>query len=197
MGSARAARPSGRVIAAIVACAGLIVAACGPSASEAATARPSVQVPSPARTDSGTQPGAPSSAAAPYVPTDSVEAIDKRLAVVLDGTTTYIKNGGRVVLGDGLTAEIYLDPYPPSDLRSTMDVYLTRDGVALADGGVEIAYEMLAMAHGPFSAEAKKIGGGHYLIPLDYIMFGPWEQVVTFRIGLQRIHIPVLVVAYP
>ncbi len=197
MGSARAARPSGRVIVAIVACAGLIVTACGSSASEAATARPSVQAPGPARTDSGTKPGALPSAAPPYVPADSTEAIDKRLAVVLDGTTRYIKNGGGVVLGDGLTAEIYIDPYPPSTLRSTMDVYLTRDGVAVVDAGVEIAYEMLAMAHGPFSAEAKKIGGGHYLIPLDYIMFGPWEQVVTFRIGLQRIHIPVLVVAYP
>ncbi len=197
MGSARVARPSGRVIAAILACAGLIVAACGPSASEAAPARPSVQAPGLARTDSETQPGAPSSAAPPFVPADSTDAIDKRLAVVLGGTTTYIKNGGRVVLGDGLTAEIYLDPYPPSDLRSTVDVYLTRDGVAVVDAGVEMAYEMLAMAHGPFSAEAKNVGGGHYLIPLDYIMFGPWEQVVTFRIGLQRIHIPVLVVAYP
>lgn len=132
-----------------------------------------------------------------YVPEASKDAIDKRLAVVLDGQTTYIKNGGRVVLGDGLAAEIYLDPYPPSTLRSTMDVYLTRDGAALADGGVEIAYEMLAMAHGPFSAEAKKIGGGHYLVSLDYIMFGPWEQVLTVRIGLQRTHLPVLVVAYP
>ncbi|MDO8483886.1 MAG: FixH family protein [Candidatus Limnocylindrales bacterium] len=126
-----------------------------------------------------------------------METTDKRLGVTLDGKTTYIKNGGQVVFDDGLVAEFYLDPYPPATLSSTIDVYLTRDGQALADGGVEIAYEMLAMGHGPFSAEAKKIGGGHYLVSLDYIMFGPWEQVITLRIGLQRIQLPILVVAYP
>ena len=197
MGSSRAPRSSGRAGAVVAACFGLIVTACGLSASEPSPGRTAVEATRPARTDGGTQAGAFPSAAPPYVPAESRDAVDKRLAVVLDGQTTYIKNGGQVVLGDGLAAEIYLDPYPPSTLSSTMDVYLTLDGAPLADGGVEIAYEMLAMAHGPFSAEAKKIGGGHYLVSLDYIMFGPWEQVVTVRIGMQRIHLPVLVVAYP
>ena len=197
METARAPRLSGRVIEVLAACFGLVVAACGPPASEPGAGQAAGEPSAPARTESGVEVDAAASAAAAYVPDGSKDAIDKRLAVVLDGQTTYIKNGGRVVLGNGLTAEIYLDPYPPSTLRSTMDVYLTQDGAVLGDAGVEIAYEMLAMAHGPFSAEAKKIGGGHYLVSLDYIMFGPWEQVLTIRIGLQRIHLPVLVVAYP
>ena len=138
-----------------------------------------------------------SSSAQLHVPADSTDSVDKRLGVTIDGQTTYLKNGGQVVLGGGLAVELYLDPYPPAVLRSTMDVYVTRDGDPLTDGGVEIEYDMLAMAHGPFSAEAKKIGAGHYLVPLDYIMFGPWEQIVTLRIGLQRIRLPVVVVAYP
>ena len=138
-----------------------------------------------------------SASAEPYVPADSVDSVDKRLGVTIDGKTTYLKNGGQVDLADGLAVELYLDPYPPAVLRSTMDVYVTRDGDPLTDSGVEIEYDMLAMAHGPFSAEAKKIGGGHYLVALDYYMFGPWEQIVTLRIGLQRIRLPVVVVAYP
>jgi hypothetical protein len=134
---------------------------------------------------------------APYVPADSIDAVAKRLAVVLGDRTIYIRNSGKVVLGDGLVAEIYLDPYPPSVLRSTIDVYVTRDGQAITDGGVEVRYDMLSMGHGPFSVEARKIGGGHYLISLDYIMFGPWEQVITIRIGLERIELPIIVVAYP
>lgn len=196
MNTARNPRSAGRATL-FVACLGLVVAACGPAASQASqgqaaresavSAQPSVE-PSARAIQSG---------ATPWVPQEARDATDKRLAVVLDGETIYIRNGGQIILDDDLIAEIYLDPYPPSTLSSIMDVYLTRDGSPLADGGVEIAYEMLAMAHGPFSAEAKKIGGGHYLVPLDYIMFGPWEQVVTIRIGLQRIHLPILVVAYP
>lgn len=198
MDTALAPRPSGRAMAVLAACFGLVVATCGPSAIEPGPERAAGEAASSsARPDSGTQGGEFGSAAPPYVPTDSRDVVDKRLAVTLGGETTYIKNGGQVVLGDGLVAGIYLDPYPPSALSSTMDVYLTRHGGALADGGVEVAYDMLAMTHGPFSAEAQKIGGGHYLVSLDYMEFGVWQQVVTIRIGLQRIRLPVLVAAYP
>ncbi len=217
MSPTRAPRSSGRAAAVLAACVGLIVLACGaptgvrndpfgsPQASPPLAIEPGpggtdVVPTGPARPVGATTGGAMPSAAAPaapYVPAESRDVIEKRLAVVLDGRTIYIKNGGRVELGDGLAVEIYLDPYPPSTLSSTMDVYLTRDGRGVADGGVEMAFDMLAMAHGPFSAEAKKIGGGHYLISLEYIMFGPWDQEVTVRLGLRRIHLPILVVAYP
>ncbi len=214
MDTARARRPYRRALVVLVACLGLVVAACGgPNGLRSDTSGPSqavgssatAPVPEPAagettdsaRSDSGTQGGEFGSATPPYVPADSRDAVDKRLAVTLGGRTTYIRNGGQILLSDGLAAEIFLDPYPPSALRSTMDVYLTRDGRALADGGVEVAYDMLAMGHGSVSAEAQNIGGGHYLLPLDYIMFGPWEQIVTIRIGLQRIRLPIIVVAYP
>ncbi len=197
MEAATVVHGGGLARAAVLALMGLVVAACAPAASPPGAERTAAEGAGAAASGSGTSGGELASPAPPYVPAGSRETVDKRLAVTSGGQTTYIKNGGQVVLGDGLVAEIYLDPYPPSALRSTMDVYVTRDGHPLADGGVQIDYEMLAMAHGPFSAEAKKIGGGHYLVSLDYIMFGPWEQVVTIRIGLQRIRLPVLIVAYP
>ncbi len=210
MDAPRGPRPNGLAIAALAACIGLVVAACGgpnglrndaldrgPSDATPGSNRPDGSPFSSARVGSSTQGGELATAAPPYVPPGSRDTVDKRLAVTVDGQSVYITNGGQILLGDGLAVELYLDPYPPSALRSTLDVYLTRDGRALADAGVEIAYDMLAMAHGPFSVEAKKIGGGHYLIALDYIMFGPWEQTITIRIGLQRIRLPILVVAYP
>jgi len=141
--------------------------------------------------------GAPPGAGTPTVPETSIDTVDKRLAVDLAGDTIYLRNGGQILLGDGLAVEIYLDPYPPAVLRSTMDVYLTKDGRGVADGGVEVVFDMLAMGHGSVSGEGQNIGGGHYLLPLDYTMFGPWEQLVTIRIGLQRIHLSIIVVAYP
>lgn len=194
--TAAAARRTGAFPVMALALASLLsAAACGGSPSLKTTHTPPPAVES-AASHLGGSPIA--SASAPlHVPADSVDTVDRRLGVTIDGQTTYLKNGGQIVLGGGLAVELYLDPYPPAVLRSTMDVYVTRGGDPLTDGGVEIEYDMLAMAHGPFSAEAKKIGEGHYLVALDYIMFGPWEQIVTLRIGLQRIRLPVVVVAYP
>ena len=88
-------------------------------------------------------------------------------------------------------------PVPPATLRTWMDFYLTQNGEAITDASMGIEYDMLAMVHGPFWGEAENIGGGHYLFTLDYIMFGPWDQTVTIRIGQQRIRLPVVLVAYP
>ena len=117
--------------------------------------------------------------------------------MTLGGETAFIQNGSPVLLGDGLAVEIFVDPYPPATLRTWMDFYLTQNGEAITDASMGIEYDMLAMVHGPFWGEAENIGGGHYLFTLDYIMFGPWDQTVTIRIGQQRIRLPVVLVAYP
>jgi YtkA-like protein len=213
METTHAQRTCRRALVVLAACACFVLAACtgssdlrsetldsprasslsetGPGPARAATDTTSTGPDQSSKTSGG------AGAASRGVPVDSRDAVGKRLAITLDEETVYIKNGGRVDLDDGLAAEIYLDPYPPTALRSMIDVRLTQDGQALTDAGLQIDYDMLAMAHGPFSAEAKNIGGGHYLVSLDYIMFGPWEQVITIRIGLERIRVPILVVAYP
>jgi len=145
--------------------------------------------------------GTPRSAApatfAPFVASDSIDTDDKRLNVTVGGETTYIRNGGRIEMGDGIAVEIYIDPYPPTTLHSILDVYVTQDGEPVPDINVDVEFDMLSMLHGPFSATARDIGGGHHLATLDYIMFGAWDQFVTVRLGLERIRFPVVIVAYP
>lgn len=139
----------------------------------------------------------PTATDAPFVVEDSIDTTEKRLNVTVGGETVYIRNGGRIDMGDGLAVEVYIDPYPPTTLHSILDVYVTRDGEPVEDISVDVEFDMLSMLHGPFSATARDIGGGHHLATLDYIMFGAWDQFVTIRLGLDRVRFPVVIVAYP
>ena len=139
----------------------------------------------------------PRAGADPFVPDESIDTVDKRLYVTVGGQTHYIRNGGRIEMGDGLEVEVYIDPYPPTTLHSILDVFVTRDGEPVPDISVDVEFDMLSMLHGPFAATARDIGGGHHLATLDYIMFGAWDQFVTIRLGLDRIRFPVVIVAYP
>lgn len=121
----------------------------------------------------------------------------QRLVVTVDDVQYGLKNGGTVRLGHGLTADLYLDPYPPTTLSSTLDVLLRQDGRSVEDGSVSVAYDMLAMDHGPFNATAKGIGGGHFVIALRYFMFGSWEQTLAIRAGAERLELPLVVIAHP
>lgn len=183
-----------------------------PGASPAATAESGihtsvvVEIPLPAATTAPTPAAAsvtqdaaetPEPTLGAHVPAESIDTEDKRLNVTVGGKTTYIRNGGRVELGDGLAVEVYLDPYPPTTLHAVLDLYLTRDGEPVDDASIDVEFDMLSMAHGPFVATAKKIGGGHHLTTLDYIMFGAWDQFVTVRRDLERIRFPLVIVAYP
>ncbi len=131
----------------------------------------------------------------PWVPEWSVADSSSRVNVLDE--QIFIRNGGQVVLDDGLAVELFLDPYPPTTLRSWLDFYLTKDGEPVTDASMGIEYDMLAMAHGSFWGEAEKLGGGHYLFTLDYIMYGAWDQLVTVRYGGRNYRLPVVIVAYP
>lgn len=177
----------------------LIAPSCGSGAGAppAGPAQSISEAPDASRAASGDQPGLQGSIL--QVPPQSVAATaaDRRMYIPLNSNRVYIRNGGRIDLGDGYAVEIYVDPFPPRTLKGSMDFYLTRDGQPVIDAGMEIAYDMLAMAHGPFSDESENIGGGHYLFNLNYIMFGPWDQTITVRIELRRIKVPLVLVAYP
>ena len=161
--------------------------------------------PAPAATVGGAVPS-PTPAAAPVSPTnndqpgvDATSRVDSgaRLIVTVGEEDIGLKNGGTVRLGHGVTAELFLDPFPPTTLSATLDVYLERDDVAVEDGFVSVAYDMMAMEHGPFGSSAKGIGGGHFLVPLDYIMFGTWDQTLTLRAGDVRSDLRIVVIARP
>jgi hypothetical protein len=131
----------------------------------------------------------------PWVPEWSVADSSSRVNVLDE--QIFIRNGGQVMLEDGLAVELFLDPYPPTTLRSWLDFYLTKEGEPVTDASMGIEYDMFSMYHGPFWGEAEKLGGGHYLFTLDYFMYGAWDQLVTVRYGGRNYRLPVVIVSYP
>ena len=109
-------------------------------------------------------------------------------------------NGGAIRLDDDLIAEVFVDPYPTDTLTAWLDLFLYRSsGEPVTDSRVVIDYDMFSMAHGPFFSLAEKSVDGHYLFRLDYIMFGPWGQLLQVKpSGSDKEHgIEVTIVAVP
>lgn len=134
----------------------------------------------------------------------SIGPDDSRLRVKLgdlSANSIPILNGGLVDFGNGLKAELFVDPYPTDTLTSWIDLYLT-DGPLdepVEDAHVQMEYDMWSMAHGPYVGFADNAINGHYVFRLDYIMFGAWEQVLEVRkAGSDETHrITLMIVAFP
>ncbi|NQW18268.1 MAG: hypothetical protein HQ478_12365 [Chloroflexi bacterium] len=99
-----------------------------------------------------------------------------------DEARTPLRNGGAIRLADDLMAEIFIDPYPTNTLTAWLDLYL-HDGSGEPVKGADVAidYDMFSMAHGPFSGSSQDSATGHYIFRLDYIMFGPWAQLLQVQ----------------
>lgn len=120
----------------------------------------------------------------PGVPTSSLAAAgEKRLAVIQGREWVFVKNGATVSLGNGLSLELFLSPYPPTQLREVLDIYLTRSGEQVTDASASVTYDMLGMVHGPFVSTAKNLGNGHYTLGLDYIEFAAWDHKLVLYLG--------------
>ncbi len=133
----------------------------------------------------------------PGVTASSLAGDKGTLAVIVDNEWVFIKNGGKVNLEQGLSVELFLDPYPPTKLRAWLDLYLTRDGEPVTDAEAGITYDMLGMFHGPFDFAAENLGGGHYLFTIDYIMFGAWEHQMVVYMPEDYYELLVGVIAFP
>lgn len=135
----------------------------------------------------------------PGVPASSIAGKDHRLEVIFNEERIALRNGGRFNLGDGLSVEVFVDPYPPTRLKAWVDLYLTREpgGQPVTDAEIIMEYDMLFMYHGPFKAIGDNLGDGHYLFELDYIMFGAWDQGVEIRLPDKRYETVLIIIAYP
>lgn len=92
-----------------------------------------------------------------------------------------IENGESVQLTESLGVQITVDPYPPIGLsaRPVLDLYLFDPvGQPVRGAAIEINYDMLSMAHGPFQPSTIEQESGHYLTSLDLLMFGPWGMEI-------------------
>lgn len=136
------------------------------------------------------------------VPQTSLPDGESRLYVKFEGVKNAgipIRNGGLVHMGDGLDAEVFIDPYPTDSLTAWLDLYLEMDGRPVSDARTVILYDMWSMSHGPYVGKSDAATDGHYVFRLDYIMFGAWEQVLEIRMpGTDEVqYLTVIVVAVP
>lgn len=96
-----------------------------------------------------------------------------------EGKRVSMKNGGTIRLREGLVAEVFVDPFPTHTLTAWVDLYLhDGNGGEFKDVKVQIDYDMYSMGHGPFFTVADNSPNGHYTFRLDYVMFGPWMQIL-------------------
>ena len=104
------------------------------------------------------------------------------LTVIENGASRALKNGGRVSLVDGVTAEVFFSPYPPQR-RTDLYLYLIRNGEEPRTGkpAVEAEYSMTQMSHATFTRSGVELQRGRYLLPLTFLMSGEWA--IDIKVG--------------
>lgn len=162
----------------------LFVSACGRGASLAEP--PSSPVPSPAAaplsaTPTPTPPVPPS--ATPVAPGGGkarpVIVMEIR-GVRIQGEVIPFKNGQRLSLGDGLSLEMFIAPYPysPTDVAD-LHLFPLRGETPVRGAKLEVTSDMTDMAHGPDPLQrGREVEDGDYGAPLEFYMFGNWEVYV-------------------
>lgn len=110
--------------------------------------------------------------------------LPNQLYIILNEQPRPIENGERVELSEELNLQITVDPYPPRGLsaHAVVDLHLTRsDGQAVDNAEIDVVYDMFSMVHGPFDPPIIERTDGHYLFPLEMIMYGAWELNTAIR----------------
>ena len=106
-----------------------------------------------------------------------------RLGFMDNGEATAMVNGGRIRMGDGKVAEIFLAPYPP-DWQTDLHLFLldstTFDPVTNVE--VDLDYDMVYMDHGIAGLSGTRLADGHYVMPLNFLMYGDWTVDTTVHL---------------
>ena len=108
-------------------------------------------------------------------------AEEQRLWIKQGEETLAFANGDEVA-SNGITAEIFVSPYPPGR-SANVDFYLTRGGEPVEGANVSLQYDMTVMEHGPFELLAVPTGRGHYLAPMDFAMDGTFWLNVSLDVA--------------
>lgn len=129
----------------------------------------------------------------------SISSRDTRIEIVVGQRHIHFRNGGRVELADGLQAEFFLDPYPPTSRKLWLDVHLTRasKGTPVASARATMDFDMELMPHGSSKVTAKNVGGGHYVYAVDESMYGAWRHTLRFDVGKRAHEVRMVVVTAP
>ncbi|MBI4329677.1 MAG: hypothetical protein HY673_00165 [Chloroflexi bacterium] len=96
------------------------------------------------------------------------------LGAEINGEEVPIQNGQRVPLKDGLLAEVFVTPYPPTP-ETDLYLILRRAERPLRGAEIVVTYDMRDMDHGARDRQiGREIADGQYAIALDMLMWGDW-----------------------
>lgn len=114
------------------------------------------------------------------------------------GEAVEMINGGRVPLGEDKIVEVFISPYPP-DWQTDLHLFLLDRETfqPLEDVDVDLTYEMVYMDHGIDAAVGTKMGNGHYVLPLAFLMYGDWQVDTTVLLPEGKKHLRFIVKFYP
>ncbi|MBI2304362.1 MAG: hypothetical protein HYU86_06405 [Chloroflexi bacterium] len=108
-----------------------------------------------------------------------------------------IQNGQRLAIEDGLFAEVFVVPFPPSP-QTDVHLFLLRGETAVEDAKILITYDMTDMDHGTLDRVlAREVESGHYAAPLDMLMWGDWVAEAAIRHREFDANFRVLLGVYP
>lgn len=112
-----------------------------------------------------------------------------------DGRT--LRNGSSIALGSGLSAEVFVDPYPATGPNVWLDILLMKDGQSVTSAQVSSETEMAYMNHGTAHIVSSNAGSGHYVFNLNYPMIGPWRNRIDISVAGEHHDLPLAVTVYP
>jgi hypothetical protein len=119
------------------------------------------------------QPGAGPAAAASRRDTSTADA----LQLVVGGMPRSFTSGSEVPVAGEVLARIGVSA--PGDQRyaRTVEVFLYRqsDAAPIDDARIAATAHMIYMDHGTFHPEVIPAGGGHYVLPVPFVMPGEWQ----------------------
>ncbi len=129
---------------------------------------------------------------------EDIDPISAQLGFVQNGEAVAIRNGGRVPLSEDKTAEVFLAPYPP-DWQTDLLLFLlnNEDYQPVTDVEVDLIYDMVFMDHGIDAQIGQKLGDGHYVLPLAFLMYGDWSVDVTVQLPKGKKHLLFIVKFFP
>lgn len=132
--------------------------------------------------------------------TDTTSETTSRIKVLLDDEVIAIPNGGLIPWSENIQLEVFIAPYPPTGFDVDVDFYLTTlDGEPITDAEIEIDYDMMFMAHGPFFNTPNNLNNGHYISSYDFFMFGPWilETYIDTPTQGGSAYVPISIYVWP
>ena len=104
-----------------------------------------------------------------------------------------IGNGGVVPWGD-FEIEFRVTPFPPTQFDVNAELVITGARGVPTEARVEAWYDMIFMTHGQPIAAVETVGPGHYRLPLDLFMFGPWVVKASMQSDQAADDLPPLII---